>query len=85
MCAYVNKLADRITAELQVLVGEVLSDCWRAADMLVFGFGPTREIVNRRGEKVQAAIIMGNQFRGRERIKNDSKGDVQIGMNAVRR
>ena len=31
-------LADRIAAELQVLVGEPISDCWRVANMPIFEF-----------------------------------------------
>ena len=31
---------------------------------------------------VASAVIMGNRFRGGEKIKNDSAGDVQIGLNA---
>jgi hypothetical protein len=46
----VNTVADRITAELGALVGQLLGDCWRAADMQVFGFGPRHRIFNRMGE-----------------------------------
>ena len=30
---------------------------------------------------VESAIVVGNRFRAPARIKNDSKGDVQIGLN----
>jgi hypothetical protein len=30
------------------------------------------------GPEVRSAVIMGNQFAGEARIRNDSKGDVQI-------
>ena len=33
------------------------------------------------GPKVESAVIMGNRLRGGEKIKNESKGDVQIGLN----
>jgi hypothetical protein len=34
-----SKLADQITRELQFIVGQPLGDCWRAANMQIFGFG----------------------------------------------
>ncbi|MGQ9808308.1 MAG: glycosyl hydrolase family 28-related protein [Armatimonadota bacterium] len=37
----------------------------------------------RLGEGVRSAIITGNRFAGEARIENASKGDVQIGLNAV--
>ncbi len=46
-------LADRITVELQVLIGEPMSDCWRAADMQIFEFGPMHKFINREGEEVE--------------------------------
>jgi len=33
------------------------------------------------GPQVKAAVIMGNRFRGGQKVKNESKGDVQIGLN----
>ena len=50
-------LADRITTELLVLIGEPISDVWRAANMQVFGFGELRQIVNRYGEEVEVTDI----------------------------
>jgi hypothetical protein len=50
-------LADRITAQLQVLVGQPVGDCWRAADMIVFEFGPRRRITNRRGEEIEVGDV----------------------------
>jgi hypothetical protein len=35
------------------------------------------------GPDVQRAVIVGNVFRGKERIANNSKGAVQIGLNAA--
>jgi hypothetical protein len=37
------------------------------------------------GEKVDSAIIMGNRFRSPIRIRNNSKGDVQEGLNSAAR
>ncbi|MDO8588461.1 MAG: glycosyl hydrolase family 28-related protein [Armatimonadota bacterium] len=34
------------------------------------------------GPKVESAVITGNRLRGGEQIVNESKGDVQIGLNA---
>jgi len=48
-----SDLAERITAALQVLVGEPISNCWRAANMQIFEFGPARKVLNRRGEEVE--------------------------------
>jgi hypothetical protein len=53
----VSTLADRITAELSSLVGQPISDCWRAADMAIFDFGPMRRIVNRAGVPVSVADL----------------------------
>lgn len=50
-----NGLAERITAELQVLIGEPLSDCWRAADMQIFEFGPPKKCRNRKGVEVEGS------------------------------
>jgi hypothetical protein len=50
-------LADRITSELRVLVGQPIGDCWRAADMQVFEFGPLRQTRNRKGEVVEAGDL----------------------------
>lgn len=52
-----NGLADRITFELQRLVGQPFTDCWRVSNMQIFEFGPQRDIVNRKGQVVQAADI----------------------------
>jgi hypothetical protein len=46
----VTSLADRITAELRVLLGQPIGDCWRAANMQVFEFGPRHWITNRKGK-----------------------------------
>jgi hypothetical protein len=50
-------LADQITSELRVLIGKPISDCWRAANMQIFEFGPQNEFLNRKGDKVTAADI----------------------------
>ena len=50
-------LADRITAELQVLIGEPLSDCGRMADMQGFDFGPKHQRVDRKGEEVEVSDL----------------------------
>jgi len=47
-----NHLAQQITTELRLLIGQPLSGISRAADMQMFGFGPCREITNRQGEIV---------------------------------
>lgn len=52
-----------------------VQNCWfRRAQKQVF-LGPD----------VEAAVIMGNQIRGEIMIEDESNGDVQIGMNAVRK
>jgi hypothetical protein len=53
----VESLADRITSELQVLIGQPIGDCWRAANMQVFEFGPRRQRQNRKGEVVEVSDI----------------------------
>jgi hypothetical protein len=52
-----NGIAQRITAELRVLVGMPMSGCWRAADMQVFEFGPAKKHLNRRGEEVEGRDV----------------------------
>jgi len=52
-----NSLNDAVTAELQCLVGEPITDCWRAANMQIFGFGPRRPQLNRKGESIEAGDI----------------------------
>jgi hypothetical protein len=52
-----STLADRITNELRVLIGEPISDCWRAANMQVFEFGPMKKFVNRKGEEVEGGDL----------------------------
>jgi hypothetical protein len=52
-----NGLAERITAELWVLVGEPISDCWRAANMQVFEFGPAKKYRNRKGDEVEGSDL----------------------------
>src|SRR5206468_2646704 len=37
------------------------------------------------GEKLESAVIVGNQFRAPMKIENRSKSDVQIGLNATRK
>ena len=36
------------------------------------------------GENVKSAIITSNRFRGGKKIENNSKGNVQIGLNSDR-
>ncbi len=48
-----STLAERISVELRVLVGHPIVDCWRAANMQIFEFGPQTQIVNRKGEEVK--------------------------------
>ena len=50
-------LAGRITAELQVLIGEPLSDCWRVSNMPIFEFGPRHKFLNRKGEEVEGSDL----------------------------
>ncbi len=50
-------LADRITAELRVLVGQPIGDCWRVANMQIFEFGPRRQMRNRQVEMVETSDI----------------------------
>ena len=50
-------LAERIAAELQVLIGEPLSDCWRAENMQIFEFGPAKKFVNRQGDEVEGRDV----------------------------
>lgn len=52
-----STLADQITAELGVLIGEPLSACWRVANMQVFEFGPMHEMLNRKGKKVNGSDL----------------------------
>lgn len=47
--------AERIVDRLNVLVGMPLIDCWRAADMQVFGFGSQHQAQTRTGELVENA------------------------------
>jgi len=50
-------LAHRIGAELRVLIGEPISDCWRVTNMQVFEFGPMHKYVNRHGDEVEGADL----------------------------
>jgi hypothetical protein len=50
-------LADRITSELSVLVGQPIGDCWRGADMHIFEFGPRRQTRNRKGDLVEVSDL----------------------------
>lgn len=50
-------LADRITDELQVLIGKPMGDCWRATNMQIFEFGPRHKFVNRKGEEVEGSDV----------------------------
>ncbi len=50
-------LAQQISDELRVLLGEPLSEGWRAADMQIFGFGPARKCMNRLGQEVEIAVL----------------------------
>ncbi|MFO7904898.1 MAG: hypothetical protein R6U98_19700 [Pirellulaceae bacterium] len=50
-------LSERITSELQVLLGQPLSGCWRAANMQIFEFGPQRKYLNRKGEEVEGSDL----------------------------
>ncbi len=47
-----SEISQRIESELQVVLGQPLSGCWRAADLQVFEFGPIKKSTNRRGEDV---------------------------------
>jgi len=53
----VDNLAKAITAELSRLIGEPISDCWRAVNMQIFEFGPRRHMTNRKGEAIEASDI----------------------------
>ncbi len=50
-------LAERISAELRVLIGEPISVCWRAANMQVFEFGRPKTFLNRKGEQVEGSDL----------------------------
>ena len=50
-------LADGITGELHVLIGEPMSDCWRVTNMQIFEFGPQHKFVNRKGEEVEGSDL----------------------------
>lgn len=52
-----DPLADRITSELSMLIGQPIGDCWRVADMQIFEFGPRHLKRNRKGEMVEASDI----------------------------
>jgi len=52
-----TSLAARISDELRVLVGEPISGCWRAANMQIFEFGPTKKYLNRKGEEVDGSAL----------------------------
>src|SRR6266571_2122201 len=54
---HVSNLADRITAELRVLIGQPMSDCWRAINMQIFEFGQQRPTVNRKGQDIEVADL----------------------------
>jgi hypothetical protein len=46
-------LANRITAELAVLVGQPIGDCWRVSPIQIFEFGPRSRFLNRKGEETE--------------------------------
>lgn len=50
-------LAERIAAELRVLIGEPIRDCWRAANMQIFEFGPAKKYLNRKGDEVEGSDL----------------------------
>lgn len=51
------QFAERINAELSVLVGEPIVDCWRAGNMQVFEFGAQTRVLNRNGVEVEAGDL----------------------------
>lgn len=50
-----STLSERIESEMQVLLGQPLSGCWRVSNMQIFEFGPQRKYLNRKGEQVQGS------------------------------
>lgn len=52
-----NAISEQITAELATLIGQPLSECGRAADMQVFGFGPLQRSRNRQGGEIESSQI----------------------------
>lgn len=52
-----NAIAEQITAELASLIGQPLSECGRAANMQIFGFGPLQRARNRQGEEIESSPI----------------------------
>lgn len=52
-----HDLATAIAAELDQLLGQQISDCWRAVDMQIFEFGPRHEMTNRKGKIVEVSDI----------------------------
>jgi hypothetical protein len=81
-----------MTAKPVAMLVLLLSTIVQAADMNVRDFGATRsacEFLDANKNKshidlapgVESAIVVGNRFRAPARIKNESKGDVQVGLN----
>ncbi len=52
-----SKLADQITTELSLLLGQPIGGCWRAANMQIFEFGTRHLILNRKGEEIEVGDI----------------------------
>lgn len=50
-----ESLANRITSELRMLIGQPIGDCSRVSNMIVFEFGPRRQTRNRNGEFVEVS------------------------------
>jgi len=51
-------LAEQIEAEPQVLIGEPISDCWHAANMQIFEFGPAKKYLNHNEDEVEGSDLM---------------------------
>lgn len=52
-----DALVDKIRSELSALVGLPITDCWRVANMQVFGFGPKSFIRSSKGGEVETSQI----------------------------
>ncbi|MCC6126248.1 MAG: hypothetical protein IT426_14920 [Pirellulales bacterium] len=48
-------ISEKITAELSVLLGQPIGDCWRAANMQIFEFGSRHRKLNRMGEEIEVS------------------------------
>ncbi len=75
-CTFLNQGKDLATHTIDALSGDInISNC---------RFGIAKPDI-RLGKEVTTAVISGNRFTKAKRITNESTGDVQEGLNAVRK